>query len=177
MSISSSFLFRKVAVYLNEMQSNETVAKVIFIFISLGSLMTIAIGKDSAFPFSNYPMYSELFPLNSTLDVHSVIAESDDGSSKQLTARAEIGPFWSASLREALLVEPDEEKIRDKLQQTFLWINSRREQRGLLPYKKLRLYRHELPWAEFSERRLRGQELRSLYYRNRILRIEVGKSQ
>jgi len=73
-----------------------------------------------------------------------------------------------------LFVENDPARIREKFEAAFEWLNTRRVANGELPYKRMRLFRHEIPWDEFVRRRLEKEEVRSLYRRHSLLRLEVA---
>lgn len=155
------------------MRVYEMTSKTVFLLIVLGSIVTIVRGIDDVFPFSSYSMYSRVFEPDPFFVQHSVIVELPNGDIRQLATDLDIGPFWGASFREALLVENDPNRIKSKFESAFEWLNERRIKRGKAPLRSLRLYRHELPWSEFVRRRLENQELRSLYVENSILRLEV----
>lgn len=156
------------------MRFHEVSTKLVFCFVLLGSLVTIVAGIDNVYPFSNYPMYSKVFSPESSMVLHSVLAEAEDGQIVRLSAGNELKPFWNASFREALLVENDPTRIRRKLEAALKWLNARRAAGGHAPYRRLRLYRLEVPWNEFVRRRLNGEEVRSLFVENSTLRLEVG---
>lgn len=156
------------------MHVHDGIMKLIFGLVLFGSLAAIVAGADSVFPFSNYPMYSKVFVPDSVMIQHSVVVETHDGQAKPLSAGEELRPFWGASFREALFVENDPARIREKFEAAFEWLNTRRVANGELPYKRMRLYRHEIPWDEFVRRRLGKEEVRSLYRRHSLLRLEVA---
>lgn len=155
------------------MRFHDLFMKLIFGFILLGSLATIAAGVDDYFPFSNFPMYSRVFEPDPAMTQHSVLIETQDGETKRLSAGEELRPFWGASFREALFVEDDSSRIREKFDASLKWLNAKRLANGQQPYKRMLLYRHEIPWGEFVRRRLANEEVRSLYRDHSSLRMET----
>lgn len=136
--------------------------KAIFVLIVLGALFAIVTDADNLYPFSNYPMYSLTFEPGETLMASRVEAEDVDGNIWTIPRAFELYPFWGASFREALWAEYDLEAVKKKIQVTYTWLQQRRVRWGLPPLKKLSLYKVELPWAQFRDKRMRREPVSDL---------------
>ncbi len=126
---------------------------VLAMIISVGSLISIAIGRD-IFPFSNYPMYSKTLVPDPNLLFYTVVGTDSDRRVVWIKPVQYLRPFWGASFREALLVEKDPSRIQSKINAAARWYktsvaeNESETERNQDAIQTLRLYRHLVPWTE-----------------------------
>lgn len=154
----------------------------IFIFgiVVIGSLAAIVFADDRFFPFSNFPMYSRVFAPADRTEFWSVGAEFEDGSVRRFDTLvgnvAGMKPFWGASFREALLVNRDPQVLRGKLKAALDWQRRESQRLALTPQhtaRKLILYRHDVPWSDVVELRLKNESVRQIYLDSARIVLEV----
>lgn len=145
------------------------------ILISItGSLAAILSANDSWFPFSNYPMYARTFVPNPNARFFSVQIVDAKNNEKYLETRNFLKPFWLASYREALLFDPEESRVREKLKATLEWYDRSRKNAGETEgTAKMRLYVHFLPWDQLVETEMKQLDRWKMFDNHRQLLLEV----
>lgn len=126
------------------------IQRIITVILILGSLVAICLKKD-LFPFSNYPMYSKILEPEKGYYRFEIIGVNQEGAEVSVAVWPHLRPFWKSSLREALLVDSNKEKVQSKLHAALIFYNQRIITTNLSPLKGLRLYRYKLDWENVVE--------------------------
>ena len=150
------------------------IQQIIATVIVLGSAAAIVSGSDRYFPFSNYPMYSKLFATPQSYTYRGVRGLNESGGDERLRVTKLLSPFWTASFREALLVDRSDSQISSKLRATLNWYNRRQSETATgAPLSALRLYRYEIPWNELTEAALNHEGLDRVFRAHANVQLEV----
>ena len=143
--------------------------RVITGIILLGSLAAFIAERD-IFPFSDYPMYSNVFAAPEPLTFYKVVGTTSTGDEIPLLFQQDLPPFWANSYREALLIESAANVVQRKLNATLKWYNKRH---ASSPLTGLKLYRYDLPWSEFRPETLTSANIQELARRYQRLEVET----
>ncbi len=136
-------MFCMDAMYLN-------LQRAIAAILILGSLAVIIVGRDDFFPLSTYPMYSRVFKPGEFFEIYAIRGERSDGSEHRPDVSRFFYPFDPASYRQALLIDPNPELVKRKLETSIAWYNRRLiyHQVNEPPLEALRVYKRAFRWKE-----------------------------
>ena len=129
----------------------------ISVILVLGTFASFLMKRDF-FPFSNYPMYSDIFEPKEFLEIKTVEFYNEQSEKIEVNFRRDFKPFWRASFHEAIFRDDNDEKSLNRVKLLVKNYNIKINSENILDKNKLviktaRLVRLKLNWNQILLRR------------------------
>lgn len=123
----------------------------LLVAVFLGGHLAVRISGSEWWPFSNYPMYSNVFEPR-VVDYFELYGVAEDKSEVKLSAFKYFWPFNDRSLEQVFRWRRSPESRRLFLKSLLAWYEERQKKYGWRPIKAIRLYRSLWVWEEVTRK-------------------------